>query len=107
MILSVRVSIRNHLSCCSQWTYRHDFTLHVYYIQFGQYTHPMGSGRRPWAAGELSIVSSDCAKQLRGIIMCERCFMFPYSLFDSEISHQLLRVHWNLKTNMEMVYSQK
>ena len=27
--------------------------LHVYYIQFGQYTHPMGSSRPPWAAGEL------------------------------------------------------
>ncbi len=27
--------------------------LHVYYIQFGQYTHPMGSARPPWAAGEL------------------------------------------------------
>ena len=26
--------------------------LYVYYIQFGQYTHPMGSGRPPWAAGE-------------------------------------------------------
>ncbi len=26
--------------------------LHVYYIQFGQYTHPMGSGWPPWAAGE-------------------------------------------------------
>ena len=26
--------------------------LHVYYIQFGQYTHPMDSGRPPWAAGE-------------------------------------------------------
>ena len=26
--------------------------LHIYYIQFGQYTHPMGSGRPPWAAGE-------------------------------------------------------
>ncbi len=24
-----------------------------YYIHFGQYTHPMGSGRPPWAAGEL------------------------------------------------------
>ncbi len=24
------------------------------YIQFGPYTHPMGSGRPPWAAGELS-----------------------------------------------------
>ena len=27
--------------------------LHVYYIQFGQHTHPMGSGRPPWAAGKL------------------------------------------------------
>ncbi len=25
---------------------------HIYYIHFGQYTHPMGSGRPPWAAGE-------------------------------------------------------
>ena len=28
-----------------------------YYIQFGQYTHPMGSGRSPWAAGEYNIVT--------------------------------------------------
>ena len=26
--------------------------LHVYYIPFGQYAHPIGSGRPPWAAGE-------------------------------------------------------
>ena len=26
--------------------------LHIYYIQFGQCTHPMGHGRPPWAAGE-------------------------------------------------------
>ncbi len=26
--------------------------LHVYYIHFSQYTHPMGSGRPPLAAGE-------------------------------------------------------
>ncbi len=29
--------------------------LQVHYIQFDQYTHPMGSGRPPWAAGELRI----------------------------------------------------
>ncbi len=38
--VSVRVSIHNHL----------------YYIQFGQYTHPMGSVRPPWAAGEFLMV---------------------------------------------------
>ncbi len=27
--------------------------LHVYYIHFAQYSHPMGSGRPPLAAGEL------------------------------------------------------
>ncbi len=27
--------------------------LHLYYIQFYQYTHPIGSGRTPWAAGKL------------------------------------------------------
>ena len=37
----------NHLSSWSQWTYGHD--------QFGQDTHPMGSGRPPWAAGEYII----------------------------------------------------
>ena len=26
--------------------------LHVYYIQFGQYTNPMDSGQAPWAAGK-------------------------------------------------------
>ncbi len=26
--------------------------LHMYYIQFGQYPHPIGSSRPPWAAGE-------------------------------------------------------
>ena len=30
--------------------------LHVYYIQFGQYTHSMDSGRPPWAAGEFNIL---------------------------------------------------
>ncbi len=25
---------------------------HVYYLHFGQYAHPMGSGRPQWAAGE-------------------------------------------------------
>ncbi len=29
--------------------------LHVYYIHFGQYTHPMGSDRPPLAAGEYVI----------------------------------------------------
>ena len=28
--------------------------LHVYYIHFSQCAHPMGSGRPPWAAGELN-----------------------------------------------------
>ncbi len=28
--------------------------LHIYYIQFSQYTHPVGSGRPPWTAGELN-----------------------------------------------------
>ncbi len=32
--------------------------LHVYYIQLGQYTHPMGSSRPPWAAGEYVILYS-------------------------------------------------
>ncbi len=31
--------------------------LYTYYVQFGQYTHLMGSGRPPWAAGELTIPS--------------------------------------------------
>ena len=30
--------------------------LHVYYILFGQYTHPIGSVRPPWAAGEYQIL---------------------------------------------------
>ena len=30
------------------------------YIQYGQYTHPMGSGRPPWAAGEQEIVVRSC-----------------------------------------------
>ncbi len=29
--------------------------LRVYYIKFSQYTHPMGSGRPPWVAGELTM----------------------------------------------------
>ncbi len=29
--------------------------LHVYYIHFRQYIHPIGSDRPPWAAGEFSI----------------------------------------------------
>ena len=33
--------------------------LHVYYINFGQYTHPMGSDRPPWAAGEYYITYLD------------------------------------------------
>ncbi len=37
--------------------------LYVYYIQFGQYTHPMGSGRPPWASYEP--VSSQCGTGLR------------------------------------------
>ena len=37
--------------------------LHVYYIQFGQYTHPMGSGRPPWAAGEFIILQQNTIKR--------------------------------------------
>ncbi len=33
--------------------------LHAYYMQFGQYTNLMGSGRPPWAAGECNIVQRD------------------------------------------------
>ncbi len=33
------------------WSMR-GVALHVYCIHFSQYTHPMGSGRSPWAAGE-------------------------------------------------------
>ncbi len=58
---SVCPSTWSNLSCCSQWTYRHDFwrgaPLHVYYIQFSQYTHPMGSSRPPRAAGESLMVT--------------------------------------------------
>ena len=32
--------------------------LHVYYIQFGQYPHPIVSSRPPWAAGEYEISRS-------------------------------------------------
>ncbi len=48
--------------------------LHVYYIQFGQYTQPMGSGRPPWAAGEYLIVSEhfDFSVSLNGKIISYR-----------------------------------
>ena len=38
--------------------------LHVYYIHFSQYTHPMGSDRPPLAAGE-SIIGIFCSVRVR------------------------------------------
>ncbi len=32
--------------------------LHIYYIYFGQYVHPIGSNWPPWAAGEYAITNT-------------------------------------------------
>ncbi len=38
--------------------------IHIYQIQFGQYTHNMGNGRPPWAAVESLYISQESVGQL-------------------------------------------
>ena len=57
------LSVGNTPASQNRWTYVLEFwyramrgvPIHIYCIQFCQYTHPMGSGRPPWAAGEYTI----------------------------------------------------
>ena len=54
----VDIDDRMPIFCKSRGSAMRGAPLHVYYIQFSQYTHPMGSGRPPWAAGEYVMVQS-------------------------------------------------
>ncbi len=51
-------NLENVLAEASRDSAMRGVPLHVYCIHLSQETHPMGSGRPPWAAGELIIFAS-------------------------------------------------
>ncbi len=68
--------------------------LHVYYIHFGQYIHPIGSDRRQWAAGEYSYFLG-YKKTHRVLGEIRKAFLFeilrgcrPVQIFRHTLSHR-------------------
>ncbi len=82
---SIRPFMCNHLSCCSQ-----------YYLHFGQYAHPMGSGWTLWAAGELKdglvteLLRETCK---RDVILQHKCLV-TLKLNKGSTNNHLARGAW-------------